>query len=701
MRVIQIAVIMFLALLLAGICPQDGSASQTAAELLVEGIRAVDAERPILAKEKFKKVLEIESNNYHALVRLGQLEMEDLVSSGAGRRALEAERYFLLACVTQPHRPEAYLGLAEMYYTMGYFEKGDGYAKTAQDVEPKCYETFCVLGQRYEDSGNYTAAMDQYNKGLSVYGRDSYLIDKLYFAASQGGLEPYVVLRYGRHHLILRRFPDYFILDHLRKLAGDFPTAKKHYDLPNFEFKYCPGDIPPENLYKDPYEAFIMASTKDPAEYKKLRAKLDRIRDDAAKAIAGVKGDEAKARALYKWLKKNVLKNYDRKKGILADQVLNDNKYLCLSGSILYALIAEEVGLPVKGMITPGHAFASMDTGKRQIQIEVTAEPKFGMTREDGFDVDWWDQFKVLNRVDAYGGLYGPSSHRNIGAISPQELTAYQFINTWLDGVDKIKEEHKDQLEYAKTLQKLLIAENRAREDELAAVRGRHRRDLSKLLAEEKRVTQNYVRKRKKLSREMKDISREVNKKIVEHSFDVGLDLVKKAQALAPGMEEFVDIQEGIYSSKALVDASPALYAAEDRKEKRDDLRRELLDKRRELKVEARRSGGKSSFAKELEDAVESVKEKLKKVEEEANKDWDKEKGAWLVALKRLGEGLDSLPCSTTLKRRFESLCQHVAQLADRREDPETMNKVVSMAMFRVPDSRFVRRYREHRMGSL
>jgi hypothetical protein len=404
---------------------------------------------------------------------------------------------------------------------------------------------------------------------------------------------------------------------------------------------------------------------------------------------------------LYRWLKKNVLKNYDLEKGILADQVLNDSKYLCLSGSILYTLIAEELGLPAKGMITPGHAFVSLDEGKRKIQIEMTAEPKFGMTREDGFDVDWWDQFKVLNRVDAYGGLRGTTSSRNIGSISPKELTAYQFINTLADGLIKIKEEYKDQLEYAKTLQKLLIAENRAREDKLAAVRGRYQRDLSKLLAEEKRVRQNSDRKRKKLSHEMKKIIGKVNEKRAEYSFNTGLDLVKKAQALAPGNEEFVDIQEGIYSNRAIVDAQPALSAEEDRKERSDDLRRELVDKIREMKVEARRSGGESSFAKEVKEAVETVKEDLAKIEEEAKKAWDKEKGAWLAALERLGAGLDSLPCSKPLKRRFESLCQHVAQLAEKREDPETMNKVISMAMFRVPESRFVRRYREHYMGSL
>jgi hypothetical protein len=701
MRLIRIAVVCVLAALPSAVFAAPDRSSETIADLLLKGIKAADSGRPISAREKFKQVLKKDPNNYHALVRLGQLETADLSTAEAGEQSLEAERYFLLACVAQPHRPEAYLGLAEMYFNMGYTEEGDHYARIAQDIDPDSYEAFCLLGQRYEDSGNYAGAYDQYNQALQRYVYDAYLVDRRYQAASRGGLDPYRI--YPVHvdsnviwYLLLRRYPDYYLLEKLRRQARNSPESAKHYALPDFGFKYCAMGLPPENQFKDLYEAFLRASVTDEAEYRKLRAELDKIKGAALRAIAGEQGTEAKARALYLWLKKRVLKNYDIKKGILAEQVLNDQKYLCLSGAILYTLIANDAGIPVKGMITPGHAFASLDNGARKIQIELTAEPMFGTTREEGFDVDWWDQFKQLNRVDAYGGLYQGSSNRNIGEIRPEVLTAYQFTNARADGVRKINKRFKEELNHVKSLSTLLSQQNRDTYKKLEMIKGKYRNQPTKLVLEKLKIQDNF-----RLNDEIEKINHTVMKEQAQYWAGPGMDLLRKARSLAPEVEEFVESQEKTYALKALLDKYPAQHAMEKRQERRNDVFRKLAAQLGKKQLEGHLSGEGSRFVEQLASLIGTLNKELAEIDTEEKEKWNGEKVYWVKALKTLNSGIQELPCSSKLQRSFESLCWQVAKLAQKQEDYDTVEQVVSTAIGTVPDSRFVKEYREFRLGSL
>jgi hypothetical protein len=368
-----------------------------------------------------------------------------------------------------------------------------------------------------------------------------------------------------------------------------------------------------------------------------------------------------------------------------------------LSGSILYTLIAREAGLDVNGMITPGHAFAVFnDKTGRKVQIEVTAEPMFEMTREQGFDVDWWEQFKVLNRVNAYGGLRRGTSNRIVGEISPESLTAYQFLNSLVSGVMRITEKYKDEREYAKDLHAMVIQNNREWQTEMKTIAERYRQDPKKATRLAHRAIDKHLKKRRALRKEIRDIGHKISKETNEYAADVGLDLMEKALGIAPSVEEFWDLMEGIHMEKAELVSRPAEEARRDRIERAQDLTREMHKKMFTLAFEQNLPGGeKSNRISKIKEEIKAYSAKIEAIENEAKEKWKEEKEYWLSSLKTLDEAMESFPCSAKIKRLLEALCWNSAKMCEGMEDIETLYKVVGIGVARMPDSDFAKFYRD------
>ncbi len=71
--------------------------------------------------------------------------------------------YFLRAALAKPSSPEAYLYLAQLNYRMGYIVEGDRYLKMSQSLSRHTtYDDVCPYRVRYEDTGNYYAAVLTY-----------------------------------------------------------------------------------------------------------------------------------------------------------------------------------------------------------------------------------------------------------------------------------------------------------------------------------------------------------------------------------------------------------------------------------------------------------------------------------------------------------------------------------------------------------
>lgn len=76
---------------------------------------------------------------------------------------------------------------------------------------------------------------------------------------------------------------------------------------------------------------------------------------------------------LFNELKFKSLSTADNPEDLFLHRVLERKTGYCLSLSMLYLSIAERIGLPVYGVVVPGHFFVRYDDGQRQFNIETTS----------------------------------------------------------------------------------------------------------------------------------------------------------------------------------------------------------------------------------------------------------------------------------------------------------------------------------------
>ena len=75
---------------------------------------------------------------------------------------------------------------------------------------------------------------------------------------------------------------------------------------------------------------------------------------------------------LYDDLGFTTVPNADNPEDLFLHTVLDQRRGYCLSLSILYLSLAERLGLPIYGVVVPGHFFVRYDDGKVRFNIEAT-----------------------------------------------------------------------------------------------------------------------------------------------------------------------------------------------------------------------------------------------------------------------------------------------------------------------------------------
>ncbi len=192
--------------------------------------------------------------------------------------------------------------------------------------------------------------------------------------------------------------------------------------MPSVLYKhfFCNPEEIPSNPFTDPYEAFVKASFDSAQEQTRVLSELKGLRDEALKVVADEESEVEKAKKLFTWLKKRALVEYDALDGFSAKGIVDDKKFLCLSGSIVYTLLARDAKLNVCGVVEPGHAYASL-ISDRKIRIETTTEGP------EGFDYRREVRSRERDRVLQLGpfATYGEITE-------PMKFVAYQFHNAAL-----------------------------------------------------------------------------------------------------------------------------------------------------------------------------------------------------------------------------------------------------------------------------
>ncbi len=121
---------------------------------------------------------------------------------------------------------------------------------------------------------------------------------------------------------------------------------------------------------------------------------LKRLKD---KRHRGPLAGSAKGRAVVNQINKylfeemdfKAVNNADESQDLFLHSVLKRKKGYCLSLSILYLSIGERLGLPLYGVVAPGHFFVRYDDGKERFNIETTGG---GGSPDDDY---YFEKFKI------------------------------------------------------------------------------------------------------------------------------------------------------------------------------------------------------------------------------------------------------------------------------------------------------------------
>jgi len=704
MRASSLVSVCFLVLLWATFGPRVTSAEENANvdDLLLEAFTAERAGGDSSGvAEKFEAVLKKDPENYYALIKMGLLKMQDRRRGSKNSTAwMDAASYFLRAALARPHSPEAHLYLAQMYYRMGYVSEGDQYVGMSRSLDGNVsYDDVCLTGWRYEDTGNYFAAVLTYARAAlsrdSQFREDPFLIKRL-FASMVNSPPPYdwaiPVLRVmvgdkntkrivtvlnqvvssflGRHPRLAGAHRQQFIINALlsrimiaalEQSVKMMDNVPERHELPTVMYKhfFCSPDEIPRQRYSDPYEAFANSFSGTPQEHARVLADLRELREKALAAIAGIPDEEKRADKLFAWLKKNVLTEYHAIEGASAKGLVQDTnrKYQCLTGSILYTLLARDANLDVKGFIVPGHAYAVLDKGRR-IRVETTSDGP------EGFDYNpektaaaSREKDKTVYRTpfEAYGAIPEPAQlisyqFRNSALISLETLILYKYerllgevLKTALD-LDEVPPADKIDM-----FRRTGTADFRTK-------RGYGGVSIHSLLP--KLILTMAVRDAK--FRE--DVTKEI---------DASVEMMKRGRGLSPFDRSFRNTMDGLIGLAAKCEYGVSLTAMQERRNKRL-VSQAGNQKPENVTASSPSQAGASAPGAESETTVQE------KMARDERQQWGTEKIYWLRGVRRLSDGVKQYPCSESLKGELKRVHQLARNLAREQDDWATVEALDS-----------------------
>jgi len=148
--------------------------------------------------------------------------------------------------------------------------------------------------------------------------------------------------------------------------------------------------------------ALLASGVLDASKRRDYLRRIDALEAQARNALAKTRNAAERADALLRWLHREVLKNgYRREQSDLA-VLLDTNTFNCVSSSVIYNILALRLGLDVRAIEVPDHAFSVVYDGTAHMDVETTTPLGFNPAR---------DQIEAFERM--IGFRYIPQSHRD------------------------------------------------------------------------------------------------------------------------------------------------------------------------------------------------------------------------------------------------------------------------------------------------
>ena len=150
--------------------------------------------------------------------------------------------------------------------------------------------------------------------------------------------------------------------------------------------------------------ALIASGVVQASERKPYLAQIDRIEVDARKAVAKAKEPFAQGAVLLKSLHAGPLAKGYRANQTRVSTVLDAKQFNCVSSAALYNIIGRRLGLDLRAIEVPDHAFSILYDGTDHADVETTTAAGFNPERNPSAKAE----FQQLT-----GFSYIPDSHRD------------------------------------------------------------------------------------------------------------------------------------------------------------------------------------------------------------------------------------------------------------------------------------------------
>ncbi len=129
-------------------------------------------------------------------------------------------------------------------------------------------------------------------------------------------------------------------------------------------------------------EAALLASgLNDATKRKEYLVKIERLAKEAGKITTPSKTTFAKGETLIKWLHKKSLVRYVAHQTDVST-ILDNGTFNCVSSAAIYNIIGRRLGLDLRAIEVPDHAFAVLYDGSKHADVETTNDSGFNPARD-------------------------------------------------------------------------------------------------------------------------------------------------------------------------------------------------------------------------------------------------------------------------------------------------------------------------------
>lgn len=187
--------------------------------------------------------------------------------------------------------------------------------------------------------------------------------------------------------------------------------------------------------------ALLASGVLDPEKRKHYLDRIDALAQKAQLAVASAKDVKERGEILLRWLHREAMKKGYRTTQTNLSVLLDQQTFNCVSSAVLYNIMALKLGIDVRAVEVPDHAFSIVYQGASHMDVETTTADGFNPSRE---------QIKNFERMTGF--RYIADKHRDERReVTEAGLAAIIYYNRGVE-LTRAKQHHDALLAYVRAM---------------------------------------------------------------------------------------------------------------------------------------------------------------------------------------------------------------------------------------------------------